>query len=261
MTKIPPLPQEFMPALKSRNISKKSKKSKGSKNPPRLLAALPSDLLRLISLFAVRSLGELCFLRLMNRRFYDVLNHPFVMSNLLAHVRFPRMLRLRGSPFNALRRLHLTTTEGLQPFQLQTLKSLTSLSVSGCHTLSTVHFLHLPTTLTALDLSFCTNLQCLQGLEQLVHLRSLDLSFVHGFGTLPALPPTLRELILSFVNVTELVVLCSPPALTHLNLSGCSELSDAALRYVACVPALVHLNLTGSKHSNRNLRNLALMQA
>lgn len=245
-----------MPALKARKISKKSKeskKSKGSKNPQRLPAALPSDLLRLISLFAVHSLGGLCLLRLVNRRFYSVLNHPLVMSNLLARVRFPRMLRLRGSPFNALRRLHLTTTEGLQPFQLQTLKFLTSLSVSGCHTLSTVHSLHLPTTLTALDLSFCTNLKCLQGLEQLVHLRRLDLSFVHGFGTLPALPPTLRELILSFINVTDLVVLRSLPALTHLNLSGCSELSDAALRYVACVPALVHLNLTGCTQ----LRDLA----
>jgi hypothetical protein len=81
----------------------------------------------------------------------------------------------------------------------------------------------------------------------------LDLSFVHGFGTLPALPPTLRELSLSFSNVTDLLVVRSLTALTHLNLSGCSELPDAALCCVACLPALVYLNLTGCTQ----LRDLA----
>jgi hypothetical protein len=217
-------------------------------------ACLPSDVLRLISLFAVRSLRGLCAMRLVNRRLNDVLNHPFVMSNVLVCVRLPRLFfHLHRSPLKTLRRLHLTTTEGLQPFQLQTLKFLTSLSVSGCHALSAVDYLHLPTTLTALDLSFCTNLKRLAGLEQLVHLRSLDLSFVHGFGALPALPLTLRELSLSFSNVTDLLVVRSLVALTHLNLSGCSELSDAALCCVACLPALVYLNLTGCTQ----LRDLA----
>jgi hypothetical protein len=214
--------------------------------PAELMTCLSSDLLRAIALFAVRSLRGLCVLRLVNRRLHAALNHPVVMSKLLAYVRSPLLLfRLHQLPVGGLRRLQLHTTKGLKPGQLPTLKSLTSLSVSGCHALAAVESLHLPPTLTALDLSFCTNLKCLAGVELLVHLHSLDLSFVHGFGPLPALPTSLRELSLSFSNVTDLTVVSGLSELTHLNLSGCSELLDSALLCVSSLSKLAHLNLTG----------------
>jgi len=180
-----------------------------------------------------------------------------VMSKLLVCVRSPQLFsRLRG-PFSALQRLKLDTTEGLGPFQLRALKALTSVSVSGCHVLAAVDSLHLPTALTGLDLSFCTNLKRLAGLEQLVLLRSLDLSFVHGFGSLPVLPTSLRELSLSFSNVPDLVAVSSLAELTHLNLSGCSELTESALLSVSGLLKLVHLNLTGCA----GVRDLAPLSA
>jgi Leucine-rich repeat (LRR) protein len=212
---------------------------------------MPTVLVRGISLFVINSLQDWSLLRLVNRHFNAALGHPIMLSYCAVQIESPLLLNL-GPLCKGIRNLHLTTLEGSN-IDCQALVSLRSLTLSGCDTLCAMSSLLLPLSLQHLDLSFCTNLKCLQGLNQLQNLRSLDLAFVHGFGRLPPLSPSLRELGLSFSNIRDLAAVAALPNLSRLDLSGCSELSDTMLNNLQALLRLTHLNLTGCVR----LRNLS----
>lgn len=213
---------------------------------PKPLALLPADLVRAVGLFAISSIEEWHLLRLVDRHFRAALAHEMTMSRFLLQIESSATLCKLGTLLKGVRRLQLNTLSTSSHHDFRGLTSLRSLTLSGCDTLRTVDCLHLPPMLHTLDLSFCTNLKCLKGLSSLAELRSLDLAFVHGFGgRLPPLSPTLRELGLSFSNVTDLHVVQDLPNLTRVDLSGCSELSDTMLANLAALTKLADLNLTG----------------
>lgn len=252
-----------MPTRMPIRTSRPTKRSKRFSIMSNMLCDVPTDLVRAILLFVVKSVQDWSSLRLVCRHFNAALGHPIMLSQCVVQLESPMLPNL-GPLCKGVRHLQLTTlgqgsnVNGTDDrtddrTDCQALVSLRSLTLSGCDTLCTLSSLLLPPSLRVLDLSFCTNLKCLQGLDQLQDLRSLDLAFVHAFGRLPALPPSLQELGLSFSNITDLAAVANLPNLLRLDLSGCSELSDTMLNNLQALVRLTDLNLTGCV----GLRNLS----
>ena len=99
-------------------------------------------------------------------------------------------------------------------FFLPSLNTLKSLRVSSCHGINGTLCALLPSSLLELTLHECQNLKDLSSL----------------IPNLPGSPPSSQTLP-------------RPPALTHLDVSGCKSLSSKGLDVLPCIPTLRHLRI------------------
>jgi Leucine-rich repeat (LRR) protein len=145
-----------------------------------------------------------------------------------------------------------TTSEGIQ--QLSKLLELQELHLGWNLKMVDGALSALPRTLTKLDLSYCTEVSlvplCANSLPKLAHLHLRRCPLVNdaGLASVTAAAPALQHLDISYcVNITSSGLRCLSTlrALTHLNISACPRAATVlGLGYLAEVPNLISLDVS-----------------
>ena len=234
-------------------------------SPP--LVRLPTELLRLVVMFAEDSLPRILELQLISKYFRKVMRAPKMVEHVRVVLQKPSDVSQLGELAAGVRKVRFAsaaslrlvkTMSSLRDLDLShcalvnneslalvgTLPRLETLNVKSCQKISDFSPLASWTSLRNLDMTCCYHVVCVPPLR---HLQRLDMNGCNGLRQWNALSGMfeLEFLSLSGCVVTDEDVRHLPTSLTDLNLGFCSKLTDLALVEVARSRSLQHLNLSG----------------